>query len=84
MILNNGHNNYNIDKYNFQKDKKRININEVDTRKIVLSNKTPYDKKGTDKYYIGYEGSTGFRPLRIVIKKIRLHANHMNFLADNR
>ena len=33
LIFNNGHNNYTIDKHYFQKDKKPININEVDTKK---------------------------------------------------
>ena len=49
--------------------KKPININEVDTKKIVLSNKTPYSKEGANKDYIGYVGSTGFRPSHIIIKK---------------
>ena len=36
-------NNYTEDKYYLQKDKKKpININEVDTKNIVLSNKIPY------------------------------------------
>ena len=30
-------------------------------------------------FYIG----AGFRPLHIIIKKIKLYANHMNVLADN-
>ena len=50
----------------------------------MLSNKTPYGKEGANKYYIGYVGSTGFRPLHIIIKKIRLYTNHMNVLADNK
>ena len=33
LIFHNRHNNYIIDKYYFQKDKKPININEVDTKK---------------------------------------------------
>ena len=33
LILNNAHNNYSIDKYYFQKDKKPININEVEIKK---------------------------------------------------
>ena len=33
--------NYTKDKYYFQKNKKPININEVNIDKIVLSNKTP-------------------------------------------
>ena len=37
----------------------------------MLSNKTPYGKEDANKYYIGYKGSTGFRPLHIIIKKIK-------------
>ena len=33
LIFNNRHNNYIIDKHYFQKDKKPINIDEVDTKK---------------------------------------------------
>ena len=84
MIFNNGHNNYSIDKYYWQKDKKLININEIDTEKIVLSNVTPYGKKGANKYYIEYAGSTGFGPIHIIIKKVKLYTNHMNVLADNK
>ena len=36
LVFNNGHNNYSTNKYYFLKDKKPININEVDTDKIVL------------------------------------------------
>ena len=38
----------------FKKIKKPININEVDTKKIVLSNKTAYCQEGANEYYIGY------------------------------
>ena len=69
LIFDNGHNNYIIDKYYFQNDKSTINISEVDTKKIVLSNKTPYGKEGANKYYTGYVGSSGFRPVHIMIKK---------------
>ena len=82
-VFHNRHNNYIIVKYYFQNDKKSININEVDTKKLFLSNKTPYGKEDANKYYFGYAGSTGFRPLHIIIKKIILYANHMNVLADN-
>ena len=83
LVFKNGHNNYSIDKYHFQRDKKPININEVDTKKIVLSNKI-YGKEGTNEYYIGYVGSTGFRLVHIIIKKIKLYINHMNVLADSK
>ena len=55
--------NYTEGKCYFQKDKKKpININEVDTKKTVLYNKTPYGEKGVNKYYIEYLGSTGVSP----------------------
>ena len=82
LVVNNGHNNYSIRKYYFQKDKIPININEVDTDKIVLSNKIPYGEKGRTKYYIGYL-SGSFRPLGIAIKNTKLHTNNMNILANN-
>ena len=39
LIFNNGYNNYNVNKYYFQNDKKTLNINEVDINKIFLSDK---------------------------------------------
>ena len=73
LVFNNGHNNYTEEKYNFQKDKKKTNINEVDTKKTMLFNKTPYGEKSVNKYYIGYVRCTGFRPVHIIVKDIKLH-----------
>ena len=50
----------------------------------MLSNTAPYGKEGANKYYIGYVGSTGFRPLHIIIKKIKLYTSYINVLADNK
>ena len=36
LVFNNGHNNYILVKYYFQKDKNPININEVDAKKISI------------------------------------------------
>ena len=82
FFFNNGHNNYYINKYYFQKDKKPININEVDNDKIVLSNKTPNGAHGTNEHYIAYL-SGGFRPLHIIIKNTKLYTNHMNVLGND-
>ena len=82
LVFNNGHSNCYINKYYFQKDKKPININEVDIDKIVLPNKTSHGKYGANKYYITYL-SGGFRPLHIVIKNIKLYINCMNVLAND-
>ena len=82
LAFNNGHNNYIIGKYYFQKDKNRINVNELDTEKIVLSNKTPQSEYGANKYYIAYLIG-GFRPLHIIIKNIKLYTDRMNVLAND-
>ena len=48
----------------------------------MFSNKTPYGEYSANKYYIAY--LTGaFRPLHIIIKDIKLYANHMNILAND-
>ena len=75
-------NDYTKDKYCFQKDKKPINIKEVNIDKIVLSNKTPYGEQGANRYYIAYLNG-GLGPLHIIIKDIKLYTNHMNILADD-
>ena len=70
---------YERNKYSFQKDKKPININDVDIEKIVLSNKTTYGKHGANKYYISYL-SNSFKHSNI--KNIKLYTNRMNVLAN--
>ena len=67
----------------FKKIKTSINIYEVDINKIFLSNKASYVEQGSYKYYVGYLGGTGLRPLHIIIKKIKSFTNQMNVLADN-
>ena len=44
---------YEKGKYSFQNDKFMVHINEVDIKRIVLSNKIPYGKRGAQKYYTG-------------------------------
>ena len=73
---------YDTRKYLLQKDKKPININDVDTKNIVLSSKTPYGKQGANKYYAGYLNG-GFRPLNIVIKDTELCADSMHVLTNH-
>ena len=54
LVFNNRYNDFTKNKYYFQKDKKPININDVDTKKIVLFNKIPHGEYGANKYYIAY------------------------------
>ena len=76
LVFNNGYNDYTKDKYYFQKDKIPINISEVDTKKIVLSNKPPHGEYGANKYYIAYLNG-GFKPLYITIKNTKLYTKDM-------
>ena len=82
LVFNSGYNDYTKDKRYFQKDKKPININEVDTKKIVFSNKIPYGEHGANKYYIAYL-KRGLRPLHIIIKDIKLYTSHIDVLAND-
>ena len=43
-----------IDKNAFHKNKRPINIDELDIRRIVLSSKDSYGNKGSFKYFTGY------------------------------
>ena len=77
------HNNYAKDKYYFQKDKKTVNINDVETKKIIFSYKTPYGEQGANKHNIAYLNG-GLRPLQIIIKNIKLYTDCMDvFTNDN-
>ena len=76
------HNNYTKDKYYFQKDKKPININNVDTKNSVLSNKPPYGEQGANKYYIAYLNG-GLGPLHITITNIKLYTDLMDVLTND-
>ena len=62
---------------------KPININDVGTNRIVVSNKVSYGKHGANKYYIGYL-SGGFKPLCFITKEIKLYTDHMNISANNK
>ena len=79
LVFNIKHNNNTEGMHYFKTNKKPININDVDTNKIVLSNKISYGKHGADKYLSG-----GFRPPCIIIKEVKLYTDHMNILANNK
>ena len=49
-----------INKSAFHKNKRPINIDEVDTRRIVLSSKHSCGNKGSFKYFIRYIEMTMF------------------------
>ena len=56
-----------IDKKEFHKSKKSIDLNLIDTSKIVISGRFELDEG--DKYYIGYKDGEFVRPLLLFYLK---------------
>ena len=80
-----------IIKSDFHKNKKLININEVDIEEIVLSHKKSYGKDSF-KYFIGYRhnGNAVPSPLCIKLSQVNAYAKcldknskYMNLLVDD-
>ena len=54
-----------INKSNFYKNKKLINIHDLDVNKILVSKKESYGTKNSLKYFFGYNDDNVIRPLCI-------------------
>ena len=63
----------------FHKNKKAININEVDIKRIALSDKKSYGKDSF-KYFIGYrhEGNAFPTPLCIILPQMNAHTKYFD------
>ena len=77
-----------IGKKEFHKSKKSINLNLIDTSKIVISDRFELDEG--DKYYIGYKDGEFVRPLFIIlpqmsgfIKYFDGNRKNMSFLSED-
>ena len=63
----------------FHKKTTSININEIESNRIVLFNKTSYGNKGSFKHYIGYKHTDGsLSPLNIRLPQLTGYAKHFN------
>ena len=51
-----------INKSNFYRNKKLFNIDEIVVGKILVSKKKSYGKKGSLKYFIGYNDNDAISP----------------------
>ena len=56
---------YSVNKNAFQNCKEPIDIDKIDIRKIVVSNKDSYGNKGSFKYFVGYKSDNAVLPLCI-------------------
>ena len=78
-----------IDKKNFYNNKKRFNIKDIDTNKILISKPESYDKNNMRKNIIGYNDNT-ISPLQLLLPKMTGYLNifedgtrKMSFLTEN-
>ena len=57
-------------KLTFKKNKKLLQINDIDVNKISVSKKEPYDKKNVFEHIIGYNDNGVIRPLHLNISQL--------------
>ena len=62
-------NNVKINKKEFHKSKQAIDLDSVDTGKIVVSDKFKHSKEDF-KYFIGYQENEIFKPLCIILPQM--------------
>ena len=59
-----------IEKIDFYKNKKLLQINNIDVNNILLSKKEPYRKKNVFEHIIGYNDNGVIRPLYLNILQL--------------
>ena len=68
-------NNKKIKKSDFYKNKKHININDIDINKKLVSKKETYGKYNSFKYFIGYNDNGVIRPLYLWLSQTTDYIN---------
>ena len=69
-------NNKNIKKSDFyNKNKKILNVNDIDVNKILVSKKEQYGKYNSFKYFIGYNDNNVIRPLYFFLSQTTGYIN---------
>ena len=67
-----------INKNAFHKNKRPISIDKVEIRRIVLSKKDLYDKKGSFKYFIGYINKTDAFPVPLKLPQMNEYVKYFD------
>ena len=67
-----------INKSTFYKNKKLLNIHDLDVNKILVSNKESYGTKNSLKYFIGYNDDDVIRPLCINLPQMIGYVKHFD------
>ena len=68
-------NNKKIKKSDIYKNKKHININDIDINKKLVSKKETYGKYNSFKYFIGYNDNGVIRPLYLWLSQTTGYIN---------
>ena len=64
-------NNIKINKKEFHKSKKAIDLDLIDTGKIVVSDRFKHSEEGF-KYFIGYQDDEIVKPLCIILQQMKV------------
>ena len=67
-----------INKSSFYKNKKLVNIHDLDVNKILVSKKDSYCKKNSLKYFTGYNDDDVIRPIYIKLNQLIGYAKHFD------
>ena len=67
-----------INKSSFYKNKKSLDLNNIDVNKILVSKKESYGTKNSHKYFIGCNDGDIIRPLCILLPKIIGNVKHFD------
>ena len=65
-------------KSDFYKNKRKIQIDDVDVNKILVSKKEPYSTKTAVKYFIGYNDNDVIRPLCLTLPQMTGYAKRFD------
>ena len=71
-------NNKKINKTNFYKNRKLIQIDNVDVNKVLVSIGESFDTKNSFKYFIGYNDNDNIRPLCIMLPRMIGYAKYFD------
>ena len=67
-----------IKKSNFYKNKKILNINDIDVNNILVSKKEKYGKYNSFQQFIGYNDNNVIKPLYLDLPQMTGHINKFN------
>ena len=68
-------NNIKVNKKEFHKTKQAIDLDSVDTDKIVVSDKFKHSEEGF-KYFIGYQENGTMKPLRVILPQMNAYIKY--------